>query len=125
MVFEIYLFRPVQGSLDGGERANIFGGSMGGGANIFQGSMRGEGGKYFIFMHQNIREEGQNDNYQYLTARLYKNGSFYTEGQRAFGGNNLAANFNNTASFGIIMELAASDYLEFYIKVYNSTFHRG
>ena len=82
----------------------------------------GEGGKYFIFMHQNIREEGQNDNYQYLTARLYKNGSFYTEGQRAFGGNNLAANFNNTASFGIIMELAASDYLEFYIKVYNSPF---
>ena len=80
----------------------------------------GQGGKYFIFMHQNIREEGQNDNYQYLTARLFKNGSFFTEGQLAMAGNNLAANFNNTASFGMVMELSASNYLEFYIKVYNT-----
>ena len=82
----------------------------------------GHGGKYNVFLHLHVRDQGQNDNYRYVTGRIYKNGSFYTEYQRAFGGNNLDAAFSNHVNISLPMVLDATDYIEFYVKVYNTTF---
>ena len=82
----------------------------------------GHGGRYNVFLHLHVRDQGQNDNYRYVTGRIYKNGSFYTEYQRAFGGNNLDAAFSNHVNISLPMVLDATDYIEFYVKVYNTTF---
>ena len=82
----------------------------------------GHGGKYNVFLHLHVRDQGQDDNYRYVTGRIYKNGSFYTEYQRAFGGNNLDAAFSNGVNISLPMVLAETDYIEFYVKVYNTTF---
>ena len=75
-------------------------------------------------MHQHLRDQGQNDNYSRISGRIYKNGSFFTEYQRAFpnSSNYFAGDLSNYVSFGINMDLSAGDYIEFYAVVYNTNF---
>ena len=82
----------------------------------------GEGGKYYIFMHQHLRDQGQNDNYSRISGRIFKNGSFFTEYQRGLVSDYFAGNLSNYVSFGINMDLSAGDYIEFKVVVYDTNF---
>jgi hypothetical protein len=82
----------------------------------------GEGGKYYIFMHQHLRDQGQNDNYSRISGRIFKNGSFFTEYQRGLASDYFAGNLSNYISFGINMDLSAGDYIEFKVVVYDTNF---
>ena len=77
----------------------------------------GEGGKYAVFQHQHYRDQGQDQNIEYMTARLYKNGSFFTEFQRAHNAQGLGGGQSNYCTWNIVMDLSAGDYLEWYAKV--------
>ena len=77
----------------------------------------GKGGKYTVFQHQHFRDQGQNDPIRYMTARLYKNGSFFTEFQRAHSSTTLDGALSNYCTWNIVMDLSAGDYLEWYAKV--------
>ena len=84
----------------------------------------GKGGKYYIFIHQHLRDQDANDDNSRLSARIYKNGSFFSEHQLAApnGTNIFAGNLSNYVSFGINMDLAAGNYIEFFCKVYSNNF---
>ena len=82
----------------------------------------GEAGKYAVFQHQHMRDQGQDDNIEYMTARLYKNGSFFTEFQRAHSSSTINGAQSNYCTWNIVMDLSAGDYLEWYAKVYNTSF---
>ena len=84
----------------------------------------GKGGKYYIFIHQHLRDQDANANNSRIAARIYKNGSFFTEHQLAApnGTNIFAGNLSNYASFGINMDLSAGNYIEFYCVVYSNNF---
>ena len=63
----------------------------------------GKAGKYYIFIHQHLRDQDANDDNSRLSARIYKNGSFFSEHQLAApnGTNIFAGNLSNYVSFGI------------------------
>tara|TARA_R100000278_G_scaffold92728_1_gene70734 strand:+ start:515 stop:1057 length:543 start_codon:yes stop_codon:yes gene_type:complete len=78
----------------------------------------GEGGKYLITAHIHTRATA--NAYSGKTCRLYKNGSFLTEGQTATAGDNLHQTRTNNASVTTIENLSAGDYIEVYGKVFGS-----
>jgi len=80
----------------------------------------GEGGKYLITAHIHTRTSGS---YSGKTCRLYKNGSFLTEGQTATAGDNLHATRTNNASVTTVETLIAGDYIEVYVKCFGSVFN--
>ena len=82
----------------------------------------GKGGKYVVFQHQHLRDQGQNQDIEYMTARLYKNGSFFTEFQRAMNSSSLNGAQSNYCTWNIVMDLSAGDYLEWYAKVIPNNF---
>ena len=78
----------------------------------------GEGGKYLITAHIHTRATA--NAYSGKTCRLYKNGSFLTEGQTALSGDYLHQTRTNNASVTTIENLSAGDYIEVYGKVFGS-----
>ena len=80
----------------------------------------GEGGKYLITAHIHTRTSGA---YSGKTCRLYKNGSFLTEGQTATQGDLLHATRTNNASVTTVETLTAGDYIEVYVKCFGSVFN--
>jgi hypothetical protein len=76
----------------------------------------GKAGKYFIYASVDIFNGG-NDMTNF-TFYLYKNGSAFT--LHTFNGNGNANLRRNTLFFSYTLDLAAADYIEFYVEVEDS-----